>query len=222
MSTSKPATATNSGVVTDTLVTSNDQTVKGVRPQQTVRAVNAYGISAIRGGSELGAGFFQSISDAYCNVVSYQYVAAFFMFLSLVYYVTHFTGVTDPFTSFKSQCASSHKAANSTMHKSATAFATAAASLAVTYKETIVIFMSVSFPYFAKPSVRNAGLCAALFIYIMVVAHDPLTVLLLSHFLFLFVEMRNPLHKYFVASAAVLFLFIDHKTLVAVANTTDK
>nr|WQM60662.1 MAG: ORF3 protein [Riboviria sp.] len=218
MSNTKPATSSNTGVVTDTLVTSNDQSVKGVRPQQTVRAVNAYGISAIRGGSELGAGFFQSICDAYSNVVSYQYVSAFFMFLTLIYFATVLTSTTDPFTSFHAQCKLTLKNSSSNVHKSLLATATVFSSLAVTYKETIVLFMAVSFPYFAKPSIRNAGLCASLFVYFMLLSHDTLTVLLLSHSLFLFVELRNPLHKFIIAVAAVVFIFVDHKTLVAITG----
>nr|WQM60657.1 MAG: ORF3 protein [Riboviria sp.] len=218
MSSSKPATSSNTGVVTDTLVTSNQQSVKGVSPQQTVKAVNAYGISAIRGGSELGSGFFQAVVDAYNNAVSYQYVSAFFMFLTLVYFATIYAKVTDPFTSFHVHALTAHKNSTTSTHKGATAFAAFIASLMVSYKETIVIFMSVAFPYLAKPSTRNAGLCAALFAYLMLISHDVLSVLLLSHALFLFFEMRNPLHKNMVACVAVLFIFISHETLISIAS----
>lgn len=210
---SKPQVVTTSERLTDTLVESNQQGVTDVRSQNTTRAVNAYGITVIKGSSVLGATFFESIQSAYTNAFSYQPIVVLFATFTLLYYGSKIIDSkgSDPVDLMFSAV----KASNST---SPFFGPVKLIALAVVYtlhysKTVIALFAACFMGFVAKPSTRNFTLASLMFVFFFFSKASALDILVGSHLFFLITELRDPKHKAILTVVLVILCFIEHKAL---------
>lgn len=218
----KPQVVNTPSEQTGEIITSSQQDSKAPNAQQSNRAFNISGIRILSGGNVLGTPFLPSVLDAYTNLFSYQYIAAFFMVVSTVYFLGKIHAVTfDIFDSFHSSVTTTH--ANSQgIHKSITALATFISRQTINYKTFLATFMAFSGPYLAKPSTRNAYVAMFLTLLAVIITLTPLNIILLSHLFFLAVTLRDPYHKTFVIIIAVVTVLLSYEVLSFDPNITSE
>lgn len=216
---SKPQISTADEVLTDTVVTVNSSDVKSAKPQQTTKAINAYGIQVLKGGNVIGSSFIDSVINAYTNLFSYQPIAVLCMLLSLFYYLSLLNKKADkdPFSIIH----------NNTLSLSTHADTGALAKCILVPLEKIFLllknnkaqsglFLACIFPYLTKPSSKNAIISSIVFVIAIVAKLPTFEVLLLSQLFFLFVQLRDPVHKTFIAIVAVLTCIVGHEFITNV------
>lgn len=209
----KPQVVNTPSEQTGEILTSSQQDSKAPNAQQSNRAFNVAGIRILSGGNVLGTPFLPSVLDAYTNLFSYQYIAAFFMVVSTVYFLGKIHTVTfDIFDSFHTSVTNTH-ATTEGIHKSITALASFITRQTVNYKTFLATFMAFAGPYLSKPSTRNAYVAMFLTILSLVVTFTPINIILLSHLFFLAVALRDPYHKTFVIIIAIVTVLLSYEVL---------
>lgn len=217
---SKPQISTTDESLTDTVVTTNSSDIKSAKPQQTTKAINAYGIQVLKGGNVVGSSFLDSIINAYTNLFSYQPIAVICMLFSVFYYVSILTEAVnkDPFTIVhKNTLALSKDVKTGLVAKSALVPLTKIFEVLKNNKEQAALFCSSIFPYLTKPSGKNAIIASFMFIVAVIGSIPTFEILLLSQLFFLFVQLRDPVHKSFVFVVAVLTCVVGHEFISGVA-----
>lgn len=216
----KPQVVNTPSEQTGEILTSSQQDSKAPNSQPNTRAFNVAGIRILSGGNVLGTPFLPSVLDSYTNLFSYQYIAAFFMVVSTVYFLGKIHLVTyDIFDSFHSSVTNTH-ASSTGVHKSVTALASFLTKQTVNYKSFLATFMAFAGPYLAKPSTRNAYVAMFLTILSILVTLTPLNIILLSHLFFLAVTLRDPYHKTFVIIIAIVTVLLSYEVLSFDPNIT--
>lgn len=207
--------------LTDTVVTTNQQDVDNAKPTRTTRAVNAYGISVLKGGNVLGSSFVNSVIDAYTNVLSYQPISTCLLILSFVFFYAtiHHDNTMNPFFIMRE---SLYQTIN---NKNTSNFVSSMSSFCATILKTILpydfefaTFCSFFFVYLAKPSSRNLLFSSILTVSVLVFKFNALSILFLSQLFFLYTQVRSPKHKALIVLFAVVTIIIGHKYLMQLSG----
>lgn len=216
----KPQVVNAPSEQTGEILTTSQQDSKAPTAQQTNRALNFSGIRILSGGNVLGTPFLPSVLDAYTNLFSYQYIAAFFMVVSTVYFLGKIHTVNfDIFDSFHSSVSATH-ATSQGVHRSITALASFITRQTINYKTFLATFMAFAGPYLSKPSTRNAYVAMFLTTLSVVITLTPLNIILLSHLFFLAVALRDPYHKTFVIIIAIVTVLLSYEVLSFESSAT--
>lgn len=222
MSTSnKPQIANTSEAVTDSIINSNQQDVKSAKPVGTTRAVNSYGISIMKGGNVLGTSFVEAVMDAYTNVISYQPIATILMLIAVFYYVSHMLDKADssPFKLIHRNVISTNNSTKNSMVKAFSGMISIFTATTVDYQPFFAAACALGFPYFSKPSSRNAIISGILMLTVTLMDYKPVAILALSQLYFLMVQLRSPRHKTIVFLIAVICIFISQETVATLSRT---
>lgn len=217
----KPQVVTTPENVTDTVVSTTNQDVKNARPTPSARAVNAYGVTVLRGGNVLGSSLLDSVIDAYTNVLSYQPVALVLLLISLLYYISKILQqeTINPFLMINNSVSTAHSEETNPGFKALVSFFKVLARLLVSYEKYFALLFSMSFPYLTKPSSRNAITAFLLFIYCVLSKASYISILFLSQLFFLLVQLRSPKHKAIIILIAVLGIIFGNETLTVMSQS---
>ena len=218
---SQPQVFNSRSDLTDTIVNRNDQQVTSARPVPSTRAVNAYGISVLKGGNILGTPFFQSVCDAYSNAFSYQPLATLLLLVSLFYFLSRLSDLPylSPFVS--AQTALVLSASDATIPiavRSISYFAHIIVSFLVSYEYLFATAFAFFFPYFSKPSNRNLTVAAGFTLLAVLLSYKPISIIALSQLFFLYVQLRNPTHKAFILGLAVITVIVGHEFMAKLSG----
>lgn len=211
----KPQVTTAPSDVTDTVITSNQQDVKTAKPTASTRAVNSYGISVMKGGNVLGTSFVDAVVDAYANILSYQPLATLLLVVSFLYYVTQILNKPDssPFHLIHKNVETTYNTTSHTLVQTIAGVCTIFTKATVDYHSLFAGACAMSFPYFSKPSSRNALISAFLLFTIVIMPFKPIAILALSQLFFLLVQLRAPKHKMIIVVIAIVCVFLSNETV---------
>lgn len=213
----KPSFNNSGEGVSDTVVARSSTEVKAAAPRVSTNAVNAYGITVIRGGSVLGSDFITSVFDAYYNFCSYQYIGTALLVISSLFFLhslANVTGVDDPFTAAEKSLTTTHTNKNSSAFvKALTMMVLLVLKFPLKDKVIAATLIGFSSVYFGKPSYRNGIMAAILSVFCIVTSTPPGETLGLMHMFFLLTQLRNPTHKTIVVLSALVIVLIGHNYL---------
>lgn len=216
----KPQIASSSQTATDTIVNSTQQDVKQAKPTPSVRSLNQYGITVMRGGNVIGSSLLDSIIDAYTNLMSYQPIATVLFVLAIVYYSTLIIDKpkSSPFLLMHASILTTHTNATGPLIKSLASFSSTITSILKTYDSFVGLICAMGFPYLSKPSTRNAILSTILILYSLLGGLKPLPIIMLSQMFFLLVQLRSPKHKAIIVIIAIVTIIINHEYMADLAG----
>ena len=225
---SQPQVVNSRSDLTDTIVNRSDQQVTAARPVSSTRAVNAYGISVLKGGNVLGTPFFQSVCDAYSNTFSYQPLSTFLLFVSLFYFLSRLADLPylSPFVSAQTALVvSATNVSNPLAVRTISYFAHIVMNIFVSYEFLFSTAFAFFFPYFSKPSNRNLLVASSFTLLAVLLSYTPISIIALSQLFFLYVQLRSPTHKAFILALAILTVVVGHEFMsklsgIKVLNTT--
>lgn len=198
-------------------------TVANNRPK-TVES--STGIQVVRGGSILGAGFFQSIQDAYTNLNQSGFTVIYLGILVFTS-IAEISGTTGPLELMKEALDDFIKA--STDHTLLIHLASLLSKILnflITHKVRFISVGWMWFPYFAKSSSKNFWVAVFLSLFgLFSKSLDVAEILLLSNCFFLWAALRSPTHKmvFLVLGVFILIIALDlnfHKKKDEVTSRT--
>lgn len=190
--------------VDNTIVDRSAPKPNTVNKERSEAAVNQFGQQLIRGGSVLGAGFFDSIITAYSNAVNSP-VALMLMVLGVVGLITEYHSVNGPLERMLAMC-NKHIMDAGVLAQFCKFFAKL---LTVLIPVKIFVFTTAMFGsvYIAKPSKRNMIIgCVAVPLF-TIIDIGAIELVLAAQTVFLESQLRNPTHK-LLMWILLIFVFI--------------
>lgn len=218
--TNKPAVAVAPSPATDTLVTQQNQGITDAQATTSTKAVNQSGIKMMTGGVELSMGFFEACYASFNNLLSYQPLALALFLIAFLYYTTHlltYQTTHSPFVLMHAAVNTTHNKTTSTLGKSFVGFFLMILVFMKKYQDLFALISAFAYPYFCKPSSRNAQIGALLFCFCFLSDVQPAGVLGLSTCFFLMAELRSPQHKSIVVLIAIVSVIIGNGLISKIA-----
>lgn len=216
----KPQVVDGPNVATDTIVSATQQGITDAQATTTTKAVNQSGVKLSTGGVELGMGFFEACYASFNNLLSYQPLALILFLIAFLHYSIGILGVEgqSPFELMHKQVNTTHGTAKNVAAKSLLAFFLLLLNFMKTYQDVFAVLAAFSYPYFCKPSKRNAFIAATLSVYVLVSGTSNAGILALSTCFFLMAELRSPQHKAIVVIIAIITCIIGQSMMTALAT----
>lgn len=217
----KPQLSSTTEQATDTIVNSTQQGVKDAKPTPSVKSLNQYGITVMRGGNVIGSSLIDSVIDAYTNLLSYQPIATMLFVLAIIYYAIMILEKpnSNPFHLIHNSVVATHTNATSPILKSIASFTSGLTAIMKNYDSFVALICAMLFPYLSKPSTRNAILSTILTLYSLLGRLGPLPIIMLSQMFFLLVQLRSPKHKAIIVVIAVVTIIINHEYMAELTGT---
>lgn len=197
----RPAPATN------VLNNGNDRAFRR-RGNPRPRTFNEAGIQTVKGGSEIGAGFFDSVTTSYTNLVNSP--------IALILIIVATLGLLSLDNSALTPLDTMYNAALNKSNTDTAPYAIRSISAGYAWLLSIIIaFQDFLLPaiffggiYIAKPSSNNAWLCSTLTLICWISRMDHLEVAALGHLTILFTQIRDPIYKLGILLFALVTIII--------------
>jgi hypothetical protein len=198
----QPAPATN------VLNNGNNDRAFRRRGNPRPRTYNEAGIQTVKGGSEIGAGFFDSVTTSYTNLVNNP-IALIFIIVATLGLLSMNHGTLTPLdTMYNAALNKSNSDTTPNAIRSISAGYAWLLSIIISFQDFLLPAIFFGGIYIAKPSANNAWLCSAITLICWISRMNYLEVCALGHLTILFTQMRDPIYKLGVLLFAVVTIII--------------
>lgn len=217
----KPQVVSGPSEATGTVLTATSQKLTDGQASTTTKAINPSGIKLISGGIELEDGFFEASLKAFTNLFSYHPVALVLAIVGTLYLLSHLSGKNlthSPFHLMHATITKTHNTTTTNVGKSATAFFMGIAFVLKKYEQFFATMAIFFFPYFCKPSKRNAVISMFLVIYTLLSGISAVSMLTLAYAYFLLSALRSPVHKSILMIIALVSVILGHELITELAK----
>lgn len=172
------------------------------------RTFNEAGIQTVKGGSEIGAGFFDAVTTAYTNLVNSP-IALIFIIVATFGLMSISNGTLTPLdTMFNAALNKSNSATTPYAVRSISAGYAWLLSIIIAFQDFLLPAIFFGGIYIAKPSSNNAWLCSTLTLITWISHMNHLEVVALGHLTILFTQIRNPTYKLGILLFALITIII--------------
>lgn len=199
----QPAAATN---VVDN--NTNSRSAFRRRGNPRPKTYNEAGVQTVKGGSEIGAGFFDAVTSAYTNLVN-KPIALILIIVATLGLLSLNHGTLTPLdTMYNSALNKSNTADTPNGVRSIAAGFAWILSLVIEYQNLLLPGIFFGGIYISKPSENNAWLCASLTVITWLSRFNHLELVALGHLTILFTQVREPIYRLSILLFAVVTVII--------------
>ncbi|APG77856.1 hypothetical protein [Xinzhou nematode virus 1] len=161
------------------------------------------GIQSIRGGQQVGDGFFASAANSFYNII-YHAWALLFAILALLILLSEYGTSAGPLEIlFKALMKFKEDPFAPVILKSIASGILYILGYMITYKMAVGYALLLLVPVMVKPSARNFVFAAVIILLAFMHYITIIQVLILAILFYLFVMLRTPAHKFFIVAMAV-------------------
>lgn len=206
--TSEVNASTTPAPATNVTVNGGDGSAFKRRGTPRPRTFNEAGVQTVKGGSQIGAGFFDSIQSAYTNLVNKPIALFLIIVATLGLLALNHSNLTPIDTMYNAAYSTSINEDMPYAIRSISSFWTWVLSVVVLYQDFLLPAIFFAGVYLAKPSTNNAWLCAILTLIVWLSGINHIEALCLGHLVILFTQIRDPTYKLGILLFAVVTILI--------------
>lgn len=175
------------------------------------KSFNSSGVQTIKGGSPNGAGFFDSCTVAYTNLVNSPLALALFLFGCFGLIALYQGSITPLGTSFNALLLTANNGTQPYPVRTIASIFTWLFYWFTTYEEIFLPSMAFAGIYMAKPSSNNAWLCSGMTLISWLSKMNFFEILILAQLTLLFTQVRNTAYRLGILLAAVFCVIVGYQ-----------
>lgn len=170
------------------------------------------GIQTVRGGQQVGEGFFASVLNSFYNLI-YHFWGMVFAILGFSILLSEYGTTSGPLEMIlKALMNIINDVHAPVVLRSLATFLAWFFAILVRYKYLMAYVMLLSVPVLVKPSGRNFGFAVVIMALAILHYITFLQVMILALLFYLFVMLRTPAHKFFIVAAVVAVFAVGLST----------
>lgn len=230
MSTPTAATASTAVVndattpaATTAVVTNQNQSAFNGNNTPRPTVYNESGVQVVKGGQQLGIGFFDAVTTAYTNLVNNPMALSFIIFASFCLFTLDESLLSPVSISYNSLLTAANSTSNPFALRSVATLFAYLFSLLLEYEKYVAIIVFFIGIYIAKPNINNRYLCSIVALIAMLGQYDDLELFILCHAFLIYTQVRDTSYKFalgFLAVICVIFGFGHISTMFALSKMT--
>lgn len=208
---------------TTAVVSNENQSAFTPKPTPRPRVFNEAGVQTIKGGQQVGIGFFDAITTAYTNLVNNPMALSFIIFSTFCLLTLDETLLTPISISYNSMLQAANSTTNPYALRSIATLFTFLFSLLLEYEKFVAIILFFAGIYLAKPAVQNRYLCSVVALIAMLGQYDDIEILILCHAFLIYTQVRDTSYKLglgLLAVICIIFGFGHISSMLALSKMT--
>lgn len=206
---------------TTSVVSNNNASPFKRRSTPRPRVFNDAGVQTIKGGSPIGAGFFDAVTSAYTNLVNSPFALVLIVFTTFIFFTLASDTSTPIVLTYNSLLNTSMNEDNPTSIRSVATLFTYIFQFLVEYEFYVAVIGFLSGIYMAKPSTNNAYLCSVLALILMLAKFSPFEALVLCHLTLIYTQVRDPTYRLIISVLAVVIVIFGYTHISSMTGLAD-